>query len=66
MKRVFLTTAFFVAMVFLNSLAFADDIGDLKKQIQELRNDYEGKIQKLQAQVDALSSKQEAKIEEEV
>ncbi|MDP2933194.1 MAG: porin, partial [bacterium] len=69
MKRVFLTTAFFVAMVFLNSLAFADDMGDLKKQIQELRNDYEGKIQKLQAQVDALSSKQEekiAKIEEEI
>ncbi|MDP3732291.1 MAG: porin, partial [Candidatus Omnitrophota bacterium] len=69
MKRVVLTATFFVAMLFLNSLAFADDIGDLKKQIQELRNDYEGKIQKLQAQVNALSSKQEekiAKIEEEV
>jgi len=51
------------------SAVFADDIGDLKRQIQELREDYETKIRKLQVQVDALSVKQEekvAKIEEKI
>lgn len=54
-------------MLFFNGIAgtaavFADDTVDLKRQIQELRQDYEAKIQKLQAQVDALSAKQEEKV----
>ncbi len=42
--------------------AFADDIGDLKEQIEELRQDYKGKISKLQVQINTLTAKQEEKV----
>ncbi|MEK6727767.1 MAG: porin, partial [Candidatus Omnitrophota bacterium] len=48
--------------VTVNNLAFADEIGDLKKQVQELREDYEAKIERLQSQFDALSKDQEEKV----
>ncbi len=68
MKRRICITIFF-ALVFLGNIAKADEISNLKKQVQELRNDYETKIQKLQTQIDKLSKNQEekvAKIEEKI
>ncbi len=41
------------------NLAFADEMGDLKQQIKELRQDYETQIQGLQQKIDELSRKQE-------
>lgn len=43
----------------VSGYAFADELGDLKLQIQQLRQDYETQIQKLQERVDELSKKQE-------
>jgi hypothetical protein len=43
----------------VSGYAFADELGDLKLQIQQLRQDYETQIQKLQQKVDELSKKQE-------
>ncbi len=56
-----------LAVVFFNGVAwtgtaFADDIEDLKKQVQEIKADYESKIQRLQAQIEAVSKKQEEKV----
>ena len=42
------------------NLAFADEMGDLKQQIKELRQDYETQIQGLQQKIDQLSQKQDA------
>ena len=50
-----------LAFAFANSIAGADEVEDLKEQIEELRQDYQSKIQKLEEQVDALSKKQDAK-----
>lgn len=43
----------------VSGYAFADEIGDLKLQIQQLRQDYETQIQKLQRRIDEISKKQE-------
>jgi len=74
MKRVILRGLLILAVVFFNGMnwtgsAFADEVQDLKRQVDELREDYEAKIQKLQAQIDALSKKQQeqvAQIEEKI
>src|SRR3990167_1925102 len=42
------------------NLAFADEMGDLKQQIKELRQDYETRIQGLQQKIEELSQKQDA------
>lgn len=57
-----LTMVLIVSGILPCGIAFADEMGDLRKQIQELREDYEGKIGRLQSQVDALSNGQEEKI----
>lgn len=67
MKMVILRSLIILTVVFFNGMTwtgtvFADDIEDLKKQVQELKTDYESKIQKLQAQIDTLSKKQEEKV----
>lgn len=67
MRRVVLKGLFILGVLFFNGTnwagsAFADDIQDLRKEIQQLREDYESKIQKLQEQVDSLSKKQEEKV----
>ena len=41
------------------NLAFADEMGDLKQQVKELRQDYETRIQGLQQKIEVLSQKQE-------
>ena len=41
------------------NLACADELGDLKQQVAELRQDYETQIQGLQQKIEALSQKQE-------
>lgn len=74
MKIKILRVILAMAMLFFNGIAwtgtvFADDVEDLKRQIQELRADYEEKIQRLQTQIDTLGKKQEekvAKIEEKI
>jgi len=48
-------------VIFIPALTMADEMEDLKGQIQELRQDYEAKIEKLQEQIDALSKKQTEK-----
>src|SRR3989338_9601361 len=73
-KEGIVKTMVLVAMVFILMFSFAntaraDEIGDLKAEIQKLREDYESKIQKLQAQVEKLDKRQEervSKIEEKV
>ena len=63
-----------IAMLFFNGLSwtetvFADDTESLKRQIQELKADYESRIQKLESRIDALTQKQEdrvAQIEEKI
>src|SRR3989338_8345239 len=63
-----------IAMLFFNGLswteiAFADDNESLKREIQELKADYESRIQKLESRIDALAKKQEEKtsqIEEKI
>ena len=42
------------------NLACADEIGDLRQQLQELRQDHEIQIQGLQQKMDELSKKQDA------
>ncbi|MDO8749383.1 MAG: hypothetical protein Q7J72_09775 [Candidatus Omnitrophota bacterium] len=41
------------------NLACADEMGDLKQQVKELRQDYETQIQGLQQKIEELSQKQE-------
>ena len=43
--------------------SWADDIDDLRKEMQKLRSDYESKIKKLQTQVNNLSKKQDREID---
>ena len=62
MKKVVLGFMFLVLTMFFSGFAGADEIEDLKKQIQELRQDSESKIQKLQAQFDTLSKSQQEKV----
>lgn len=42
------------------NLACADEMGDLKQQLQELRQDYDAQIQGLQQKIEELSKKQDA------
>ena len=42
------------------NLACADEIGDLRQQLQELRQDHEIQIQGLQQKIEELSKKQDA------
>ncbi len=53
-----------LAFAFVNGIAGADEIEELKKEIQGLKQDYETKINKVQAQVEALTKKQEEKTAE--
>ena len=42
------------------NLACADEMGDLRQQLQELRQDYDAQIQGLQQKIEELSKKQDA------
>jgi hypothetical protein len=69
MKTVVLATMVFILMFSFASIARADEIDDLRAEMQKLREDYESKIQKLQTQVEKLDKRQEeraSKIEEKV
>ncbi|HEO64059.1 MAG TPA: hypothetical protein ENN78_02180, partial [Candidatus Omnitrophica bacterium] len=70
MKKVFSILTVFVIIFALGNIAeAADEIDGLKKEIQRIREDYESKIQRLQAQIDELGRKQEertAQIEEKI
>lgn len=69
MKREILVVVFFAFVFAFCDIVMADETVELKKQIQELRKEYEAKIERLQEQIDALGKKQEekvAKIEEKI
>ena len=42
------------------NLACADEMGDLRQELKELRQDYETQIQGLQQKIEELSKKQDA------
>lgn len=68
-KKIILLAIGLVVFISLEGTALADEIGDLRRDINQLRQDYELKIQKLQAQINALGKKQEesvAKIEKKI
>lgn len=67
MKRLVLKVMLFTCIIyfngtFWNGIVMADEVGDLKIQIEQLRQDYEAKIQSLQNQINALGKKQEEKV----
>jgi len=62
MKTVALAAMVFILMFSSVNIAGADEIDDLRAEMQKLREDYESKIQKLQAQVERLDKKQEEKV----
>ena len=62
LRLVILAAMLIINGIIVSGLAFADDIGDLRKQIQEIKEDYEAKIEQLQSQVNALSKSQEEKV----
>ncbi|PJC47121.1 MAG: hypothetical protein CO035_07350 [Candidatus Omnitrophica bacterium CG_4_9_14_0_2_um_filter_42_8] len=69
MKTVALAAMVFILMFSSVNIAGADEIDDLRAEMQKLREDYESKIQKLQTQIETLDEKQEeraSKIEEKV
>src|SRR3990167_5453930 len=69
MKTGVLVTMVFILMFSSASIAGADEIDDLKADMQKLREDYESKIQKLQTQIETLDKRQEeraSRIEEKV
>lgn len=51
---------FFITQTGNQNYCLADELEDLKQQIQQLRQDYEVKIQKLQDKIDEVSRKQDA------
>src|SRR3989338_2890130 len=68
-KTIFMLGGFLVSLFFLSPLAQAEEIEELKEELQELKNDYELKMQQLQEQIDSLANKQKeesAKIEEKI
>jgi hypothetical protein len=69
MKTAVLAVMVFILMFSFANIARADEIDDLKADMRKLREDYESKIQRLQAQIETLDKRQEAradKIEEKV
>src|SRR3989338_801772 len=69
MKTGVLVTMVFILMFSSASIAGADEIDDLRSEMQKLKEDYESKIQKLQTQIETLDKRQEeraSKIEEKV
>ncbi|MFQ5951952.1 MAG: porin [Candidatus Omnitrophota bacterium] len=58
MKKRIKLMMFFVLIVSFSSLTSADEIAELKKEIQQLRQDYVSEIQRLQVQINALSKTQ--------
>lgn len=62
MKIVISIVVCLVLTIYFGNIVKADEIEDLRKEIRELRQDYEQRIQKLQAHVDELSKKQDEKV----
>jgi hypothetical protein len=62
MKIVVLSIIVFVLIFSFADIAMAEEIDDLKAEMQKLREDYESKIQNLQVQIETLSKRQEEKV----
>lgn len=62
MKRIVLFIMMLAIGISFTNISWAGEIDDLRQEIQKLLQDYESKIWKFQAQVDALSSNQQEKI----
>ena len=57
MKKKFLSIMVFILMVSFSGVAQGGELDDLRKEIKQLRQDYETKIQELQEKVEKLSPK---------
>ena len=69
MREVVLRVLIAALVISFSSPAFADEVGDLRKELEALRQDSEAKMQRLQAQINNLSQKQQenvTKIEEKI
>src|SRR3989338_7021984 len=69
MREVVLRVLIAALVISFSSPAFADEVGDLREELEALRQDSEAKMQRLQAQIDNLSQKQQenvTKIEEKI
>mgnify|MGYP001565137916 CR=1 FL=1 len=55
-----------IVMAWVNRPVCADPIDELKTMIQQLKDDYESKIQALQTKVDQLETNQEQKVMDKV
>lgn len=62
MKRIILITLIASMIIAPSGVLYADEIGDLRKELQSLRRDYETKIENLQIQVNALSADSEKRV----
>lgn len=58
MKKMILFTMILLASTSFSKISWANEIDDLKRQVQELRWDYDSKINKLQTEVDVLNKRQ--------
>src|SRR3989338_1562113 len=69
MKTGVLVTMVFILMFSSASIAGADEIDDLRSEMQKLNEDYESKIKKIKTKIETLDKRQEeraSKIEEKV
>lgn len=64
MKRVASIIVMFALLVFSAQVSWADGLDNLRKEMQQLRDDYESRIDELQSQIDSLSKNQDKKIDE--
>lgn len=62
MRRIFLTAAVMFLVICSAGVSRADEIGDLKKEIERLRRDYEARIQKLENQINVMGENQKEEI----
>lgn len=62
MKKAVLGVMFFILTILFTGFAGADEIADLKKQLEELKADSELRTLKLQAQIDALYKSHQDKV----
>src|SRR3989338_1165301 len=69
MKKIVSMIMVVILLASFSGIAGASEVDDLRKELQELRADYESRIQKLEAQIDAMNKSQEesvARIEEKI
>lgn len=64
MKKIILFGLFVLGVNLFSNISYADRLGDLEKQIEDIRKMYEVKIDDLQVQIDSLRKDQEIAVKE--